>query len=222
MHKKLPVFLLAIALAVAAGAVQALGFGNTVNPTAIGRPLDFVAVVRVAPEETLEPGCVSAEVLSGDQPVAPLDVHVALQGAAGSAERRIRVTTRRAIEEPVVTVTVTVGCGARISRSFVAFLDPPLDTLARARSDQPAGDGMPSVSSGDSLLAAAQPSLTGERSQGTAAGTTKATTPSSPPIPTTCSRRTCRSSKNSRPWSPATPGVRSPFAQRAVRQSPNP
>ena len=173
MRKALLVFSLATALALAAGKVQALGFGKTINPTGIGQRLDFSAAVRLAPDETLEPGCIRAEVLSGDRPVSPAEVHVALQGGAGNSERRIRVTTERAIEEPVVTVTVTLGCSSRIARSFVAFLDPPIETLARARSDEPRREGAPTASTGDPLLASAQAPVSADPPARASAATTK-------------------------------------------------
>jgi hypothetical protein len=123
-------------LATSAGTVHALGFGKTLSPTLIGRPLDFSTTVRLGPDETLEPGCVRAAVLAGDHPVAAEEVRVGLQGTGDPAERVVRVTTQRPIGEPVVSVTVTLACGSELSRKFVAFLDPPLVALAQASSNE--------------------------------------------------------------------------------------
>jgi hypothetical protein len=123
-------------LATSSGTALALGFGRTLSPTLIGQPLDFSTAVRLGPEETLEPGCVRAEVLAGDHPVAAEQVRVGLQRTGDPAERVVRVTTQRPIDEPVVSVTVTLACGASLSRKFVAFLDPPLVALAQATSSE--------------------------------------------------------------------------------------
>ncbi|MES2228354.1 MAG: hypothetical protein V4540_11390 [Pseudomonadota bacterium] len=114
------------ALWVAAPPAQAVGFGRVSNATQLGQPLDFVAAVRLDPDEVLPPECVSAEVQSGENRLGQGQVRVALEGPADSSLRSVRVSTTALIDEPVVTVSVTLGCTAKITRRFVAFIDPPL------------------------------------------------------------------------------------------------
>ena len=82
-------------------------------------------------DEALTRECVAAEVRVGDARVAPENVRVSSRTAARPASARIRVTTRSAIDEPVVTIDLTVGCSSQMSRRFVAFVDPPTLHLAQ-------------------------------------------------------------------------------------------
>lgn len=119
------------ALWLAASPSHAVGFGRISNSTQLGQPLNFSAGVRLDLDEVLPRECVSAEVQSGDNKLQPQQVRVTLEGPVDSAERSIRVTTTALIDEPVVTVSVTVGCGAKVARRFVVFIDPPLVNAAQ-------------------------------------------------------------------------------------------
>ena len=115
----------------AAAPAAAVGFGRVTNTTQLGQPLNFAAAVRLEPEELLPRECVSAEVQSGDNRLQPQQVRVTLEGGADSADRNVRVTTSTLIDEPVVTVSVTLGCNSKVTRRFVAFIDPPLINAAQ-------------------------------------------------------------------------------------------
>ena len=115
----------------AAPAVEAMGFGRTATRTTLGQPLDFSATIVLDASESLGRECVSAEVHAGDVRVPPGYVRVSLEPGEGSS-RSVRVTTSTAIDEPVITVQITVGCGSSLSRRFTAFVDPPLLNLAEA------------------------------------------------------------------------------------------
>ena len=114
-----------------ASSAHALGFGRVTNATQLGQPLNFAAVVRMEADESLARECVSAEVQSGDNKLQAGQIRATLEGAPDSPERSVRITTSTIIDEPVVTVSVTVGCTAKITRKFVAFIDPPLINLAQ-------------------------------------------------------------------------------------------
>ena len=117
---------LAAALWVAAAPAKALGFGRIGNTTQLGQPLNFAAAIRLENDETLSRECVSAEVLVGDNKLQPGQVRVTLEATAAANERLVRVTTSTLVDEPVVTVSVSVGCTSKVTRKFVAFIDPPL------------------------------------------------------------------------------------------------
>ena len=114
-----------------ATSAHAVGFGRVSNSTQLGQPLNFSAGVRLDPDEVLPRECVSAEVQSGDNKLQPQQVRVTLEGGADAAGRSVRITTTTLIDEPVVTVSVTLGCNAKVTRRFVAFIDPPLVNAAQ-------------------------------------------------------------------------------------------
>ena len=118
---------------VAVSTAQAIGFGRVSNSTSLGQPLNFEAIVRLSGDETLTQECVFAEVFSGDNKLVQPLVRVQLDPGEG-AERKVRVRTSSLIDEPVVTVLLTLGCDSKTTRKFVAFIDPPAMGLAQAAS----------------------------------------------------------------------------------------
>jgi hypothetical protein len=120
-------FAIAGAAAIAALPAGAAGLAASSASAVLGRPLDFSVQVRLQPGETLEPACVTAEVVVGDRRLPAGLVNTALT-PTGSDSARIRVTTDSIVDEPVVSVTLNAGCAsARFSRRFVVLADPPLD-----------------------------------------------------------------------------------------------
>ncbi len=117
---------LAAALWVAAAPAKALGFGRIGNTTQLGQPLNFAAVIRLENDETLSRECVAAEVVVGESKLQSGQVRVTLETGAAANERIVRITTSTLVDEPVVTVSVSVGCVSKVTRKFVAFIDPPL------------------------------------------------------------------------------------------------
>jgi hypothetical protein len=122
------------ALELAPMSAHALGLGKVSNGTQLGQTLNFAVAVRLDADEALLKECVAAEVFSGDNRVPPGQVQVALEGNPEANDRTVRVTSGVIIDEPVVTVSVTLGCTAKVTRKFVAFIDPPLVNLAQAAS----------------------------------------------------------------------------------------
>ena len=111
---------------------HALGFGQSATSTTLGQPLDFFARLASDGDEVGARECVTADVRVGESKVAPENVRATIETSPLTGERRVRVTTRGKVDEPVVTVDVTVGCTSKMSRRFVAFVDPPMLHLARA------------------------------------------------------------------------------------------
>ena len=112
--------------------VKAMGFGTTHNPSLLGQPLDFAAQVRISADEELSRECVVAEVYAGENRLGSDQIRVQVRPGRDANERAVRVRTVSALNEPVVTINLTVGCTSKMSRQFVAFLDPPMLNLARA------------------------------------------------------------------------------------------
>lgn len=122
-----------------APSANALGFGRITNSTQLGQRLNFAAEIRLGSDETLARECVSAEVLVGDNRLQPNQVRVTLEPGSDPNERSVRVTSTALIDEPVVTVSITLGCASRITHRFVAFIDPPMINMAQTAP----GDSMP-------------------------------------------------------------------------------
>ena len=121
-----------VALALATSSVMALGFGRIANSTVLGQPLNFTVPLRFDADEFVAVECVAVEVFSGDNKIAPSSVHISLEPSGDPSAPRLHVTTSALIDEPIVSLTVGVGCPVRLSRKFIAFIDPPMVVLAQA------------------------------------------------------------------------------------------
>ena len=127
----------ALLTVLSAPAALAMGFGRTASATTLGQRLDFAADLALDGNETLERRCVRAAVEIGDAKVAPENLRVTLESGSRNGDRRVRVTSRVAVDEPVVNVEITVGCTSQMSRHFVVFVDPPALHLAQTAPEPP-------------------------------------------------------------------------------------
>src|SRR5207245_1368694 len=130
--------------------------------------------------------CAAAEVLAGDQRVPVDSVRATIVAGNEPGERALRITTRASIDEPVVTVTASVGCPTRLSRRFVLFLDPPTVQIAEPAREAPApapGAAAAPAASAPEPAAAAAPSMPAVRPEGAQA-------PAKRPTRSTAARRT--------------------------------
>src|SRR4249920_1425762 len=84
---------------VASIAAQALGVVRAPSNVTLGAPLNFPINVQVASDESLNSTCVTAEVLQGDQRIAPSSVRTSIEQGAVAEERVVRVYTTVAIVE---------------------------------------------------------------------------------------------------------------------------
>ncbi len=120
-------------LAIAASMpVHGLGIVGAPSNATLGAPLNFPIRVRIDSNESLNSTCVTAEASQGDQRIAPSSLRTSIEQGSIPDERVVRVYTTVAIDEPVVTVTLTLGCAGRFERRFTVFADPPLVTVAAA------------------------------------------------------------------------------------------
>jgi pilus assembly protein FimV len=135
---------------------QALSFGRVRSAVVLGQPLSVAIPIVLSPgeDEVLEE-CLRAEVLHGDTPLQPNVIRARLTRGSDELTRIVRVSTTSAVDEPVITVTVTAGCPPRLSRSFTLLADPP-GTLAQttpAAADRTAAPTAPSATN-PALIAA--------------------------------------------------------------------
>jgi pilus assembly protein FimV len=117
--------LLLSAVTLAPVAAWALGLGRPQTVSALGQPLNLVFPVQLAAGEALTRECVRAEVLAGDARVPPNLIQLRLEGASETSVRAVRLQSVVQIDEPLVTVQLSLGCPASFTRQFTAFIDPP-------------------------------------------------------------------------------------------------
>ncbi|MCO5124137.1 MAG: hypothetical protein M9915_10390 [Rhizobacter sp.] len=167
MQRPKSVLVLGALLALSAAQAMATGFGRMNNATTLGQQLDFTVPLRLDAGESVSADCVTAEVLSGEFRVPPSQVRVALDPGSDANERLIRVATRATIDEPVVTVTLQLGCTNALTRKFVAFVDPPVIQLASAAPARPAAtvQAAPSVGPRQQVAIATPPTPTAAAAQ---------------------------------------------------------
>jgi len=159
-----------LALGMSADRATALGFGKVTSATFLGQPLSFAIALRLDPNETLEAKCIKAEVSLGDRILAEAMVRARLETAAGTGERRVRITTTIPVDEPVVSIQLHVGCPASLSRSFMVFADPPVrgalasgsdtaeDNWVPDRAESPVGAVLAAVPAAEAAASAPMPS----------------------------------------------------------------
>lgn len=167
----------ALALAAClAAAVDAATVGRPQGPALIGRPLDLVVPLVLEGAGDAAPECAEADVFYGDQRVAPGSVSTELQ--AGPRGPTVRIRAMPAINEPVITVYLQLGCGSRFTRRIVLLTEPdpaaeqsrPLPAGARTEAAEAAANSAPLNLSMSRGLPSVQP----------AAGAAEAPKPSAP------------------------------------------
>lgn len=122
--KQLSAVAAAVMMALASGGVHALGLGVPNTRAILGETLRMSVPLELEQGEDTDDGCPQAEVLYGE---SRLDAGKVILGVSPQSGRN-RVITVRAIQpinEPLIDVTISYGCGARLSRKFTVFASPP-------------------------------------------------------------------------------------------------
>lgn len=146
----------AVSLACAAVSTFALGFGRARVVSAMGQPFEASVALRLEAGEELQPQCVSAQVFYADtlQPAEWVSVQV-----EPGEPPQVRVRSLAPVDEPVVSVYVTVGCTSRLTRKWVSFADPPMGNVEPAYAAAPAPGvplaTLPAAGAGDAAAMAA-------------------------------------------------------------------
>ena len=114
----------AVMMALASGGVHALGLGVPNTRVILGETLRMSVPLELEQGEDTDDGCPQAEVFYDE---SRLDAGKVILGVSPQSGRN-RVITVRAIQpinEPLIDVTISYGCGARLSRKFTVFASPP-------------------------------------------------------------------------------------------------
>ncbi|WP_180683330.1 type IV pilus assembly protein FimV [Tepidicella baoligensis] len=116
--------------------VVAVSLGATQGNVIIGRPLDILIQSSIDASEAAAGLCLEAEVIYGDMRVAATAITAEIHrvGTGGAGALRVRAT--EPVNEPIVTVTIQVGCQTPFRRSYtlLADVEPRLATPAPAAS----------------------------------------------------------------------------------------
>ncbi|MDH0868290.1 hypothetical protein N5D62_27660, partial [Mitsuaria sp. GD03876] len=105
-------------------AAWSLGLGRPQAASSLGQPLNLLFPVQLNAGESLTPDCVRAEVAAGEYPLSAAGLHWQIEGDGGRVTG-VRLRTVQRIDEPIVTIQLGLGCPARLTRQFTAFIDPP-------------------------------------------------------------------------------------------------
>ncbi|WP_295640886.1 hypothetical protein [uncultured Methylibium sp.] len=138
--------LVGLGLGAIAQAALAVGFGRLPSTATLGQPLQLSIPLRLEPDEELRPECLSGSVSFADNLQQPGTTSLRLDPAPpGVTDRNLRLATTTRVDEPVVNVEISIGCGARVVRRFTLFADPPLVLATEAPSVVAAGSTGASV-----------------------------------------------------------------------------
>jgi hypothetical protein len=127
------------------GTAQAVGLGSARVQSALGQPLQVMIPLIGTVGTDLTSACIKARLESSDGAFMSSPTVTLRRAGAGSV---ILLSTRSTVNEPALTISVDLACGAIVHREFQVLLDPVgnLPTLGDA-ADLPQLDTPPVVAS---------------------------------------------------------------------------
>lgn len=100
----------------------ALGLGELVVQSPLGKPLRASIAVRDAPPD-IQPDCFSLK--NGNDAALPGVPEARIRLETRGANTTLFITTAQIVNEPVFLITVSAVCADRLQRDYVVLLDPP-------------------------------------------------------------------------------------------------
>ncbi len=110
-------------LLLAAVSSSALTLGRIRGAAWIGQSLDVAVPVRLESGEDLSALCFEADVFYADSKVDPHRLRISPGPGAGAHEATVRIRSAAAVDEPVVTIFLRVGCAQNVTRRYVLLAD---------------------------------------------------------------------------------------------------
>ncbi|GAA6141139.1 hypothetical protein [Hydrogenophaga sp. 5NK40-0174] len=98
--------------------------GRHSGAAVLGNPLDVRVQAILGPEDSAGTLCVKPQVYFGESMVPSSEVDASVQQTAPDARPSLRIRTTRIVNEPIVTLELTVGCNAPFARRYVLLADP--------------------------------------------------------------------------------------------------
>jgi len=114
-------------------AAIALNLGSVQGSPWLGRPLDIRIPAQFSAQDDPQASCITAEVLYGDTlldagKVFTRNVPV---GLVGNARHVVCVKTSVAVDEPVVSIQLRVGCKEAATKQYVLLAETPPTMTAK-------------------------------------------------------------------------------------------
>ena len=131
-HVKTSNALLGLALFLGGTGACALSLGDARGTVVLGRPLDVVFDVYPDAGVPLDDRCLTASATAGDTRIDSSRMQITVLPAAAGRAQAVRVRSRELVNEPILTVQLSAGCGAQVSRTYHLFADPPPTAVAAA------------------------------------------------------------------------------------------
>lgn len=112
----------------AAAHTCALTLGPTQGQVVLGAPLDIRVSIEPDAGQTLASSCIEAEAHFGEA-LARLTTDLLPPST-------LRIRSQQPVNEPLVDLRITAGCGGRMARSYTLFADPPKQSTTAATAAQ--------------------------------------------------------------------------------------
>jgi pilus assembly protein FimV len=135
MQRSVTTLALLLALGLGTDDATALGLGKVGGAAVLGQPLSVTVGLRLDANETLDARCVKTEISFGERSLPDNLVRTRLETASTTGERRLRVSTTVAVDEPVVALHLHLGCPPSLSRNLTLLADPPGAVAAESGSE---------------------------------------------------------------------------------------
>ncbi|MFZ4480451.1 MAG: hypothetical protein ACOYNZ_11235 [Rhodoferax sp.] len=123
-----------LALLCAAFDGGAVSLGRVQGSALLGQPLDVSVQVQMEAGEDVAASCFEAEVFHADARQDARQVRLTVHRPAPAQNAELRVLSSTLVDEPVVSLNVSYGCGQKISRRYVMLTDLPQQAVAPAAS----------------------------------------------------------------------------------------
>lgn len=117
--------------AFAAGA-SALSLGSGSGAVVLGSPVDLAFELQPDPGTDVASSCVTAKLVAGDNQIGESKVRVIPLPEVRGRPSGVRVMASIALDEPVLTVTLSAGCAGKTTRTYTFLSDLPTVTKRSA------------------------------------------------------------------------------------------
>lgn len=151
-RNRVPELLLTCLAWAAATTAHGASLGEPQGQVVLGQTLRVWVPLEGDGDSPIAPGCVSADVQAGDMNLPSNQVRVKLVARSGPGQWMAQVSTTSPVEEPVLRLTMSMGCMGKLARQYVLLADPPSQiadvsaTTAPVRAVSPEVSELPKVS----------------------------------------------------------------------------